>query len=89
MESDTEMNYFLANTLGVALDLKFVNPASVTEYIQFHYSAVGWTKAVKNPGKEWMEVDLEYRGLPNTTDATAGGRSPMKVTIANAVATSY
>jgi len=89
MESDTEMNYFLANTLGVALDLKFTNPASATEYIQFHYSTVGWTKAVKNPGKEWMEVDLEYRGLPNTTDATAGGRSPMKVTIANAVSTSY
>jgi hypothetical protein len=89
MESDTELNYFLNNTQGIAFDLKFVNPASVTEFIQFHYSNTGWRLGKKNPGKEWMEIDLEVAGVPSTSDATAGGTSPIKVSVSNTVSTSY
>lgn len=39
--------------------------------------------------KEMVEVSIDYDMLPSTTDATAGGVSPVQITVANKVTTSY
>ena len=88
METDAELNYFLNNTKGTALDLKFTDPGTNT--VDFHFSTVGWKVGKKNPGKDWIEVDLEWWGIPNSTDVVTGGGgalSPGTVTIVNSVAT--
>lgn len=87
-ESDTELNYFLTNAKGEALDLKFTDPAG-TDSVEFHLSTPAWKTGKVNPGKDYIEVDLEYVGLPNATDAVAGGVSPITVSIINAIATAY
>lgn len=40
--------------------------------------------------KEWVEIPLTFQLLPSTTDAVSGGggRSPVKITVANATTTS-
>lgn len=39
--------------------------------------------------KEYVEVAMDFEMLPSSTDATAGGVSPLQVTVANTVTTSY
>lgn len=39
--------------------------------------------------KEWVEVPLDFQLLPSSTDAVAGGVSPIVTTVANAQTTSY
>jgi hypothetical protein len=86
MESDAELTYFLNNTKGVTLDLLFTDPALNT--VDFHVSATGWSTGKKNTGKDWVEVDLEFWGIPNSTDATSG-LAPIVIACTNSVATSY
>ena len=40
-------------------------------------------------GKEWTEVTLDVQLLPTAADATAGGVSPINISIGNAQTTSY
>jgi hypothetical protein len=90
MESDAELNYFLTNAKGTALDLKFTDPGLNT--IDFHFSNTLWSSGKKNPGKDWGEVDLEWWAQPNSTDVVAGGGgalAPGTVTITNAVSAAY
>jgi hypothetical protein len=39
--------------------------------------------------KEWVEVHVESQLIPSSTDATAGGVSPLKITVANATPNEY
>ena len=39
--------------------------------------------------KEWVEVPVEFQLLPSSTNATSGGVSPVAITIANSVTTTY
>ncbi len=39
--------------------------------------------------KEWVEVPLDLQLLPSATNALAGGKSPLQMTVANTVVTSY
>ena len=39
--------------------------------------------------KEWVEVELEFECIPSTTDATAGGVSPVLCTVANSTTAAY
>ena len=87
MEADTELDYFLANTKGLALDAKWSDGGGNS--VELHYNAVLWGKSKKNPGKEWMEVDLTFQGQPNATDAVAGGLAAIKTTTINSVSTAY
>lgn len=87
-ESDTELQYYLSNTKGEALDLKFSDPSNA-DSIDFHLSTPAFKTGKINPGKDWIEVDLEFVGLPNSTDAVAGGVSPIKVQILNSQSTAY
>lgn len=86
-ESDTEFDYFLNNSKGEALDLKWTDPAANT--IEYHLSTPGFKTGKKTAGKEWIEVELEFVGLPNSTDAVAGGLSPIKTTTTNGVSAAF
>lgn len=86
-ESDTEFNYFTSNAKGEAVDVKFTDPASNT--IELHLSTPAWKTGKKTNGKEWVEVELEFVGLPNSTDAVASGVAPIKTTVTNGVSTAY
>lgn len=39
--------------------------------------------------KEWVEVSVEFEMLPSAADATAGGVSPLQITVANTVTAAY
>jgi hypothetical protein len=87
--ANTELASFLAAT-AVSLDYKWVNPAVPAESLVLHGTTVK-LKAAKPAvrGKEWIEQEYQTVWLPNTTDAVAGGRSPIKTTTINAVSTAY
>ncbi len=57
--------------------------------INIHSSKVQFKTGDLDRSKEWVEVPVEFQLLPTATDATAGGVSPIIVTIANSVATAY
>lgn len=38
---------------------------------------------------DWVKVSVTAQFLPTTTDALAGGKSPVKITVANSISTSY
>ena len=57
--------------------------------INFHNSKAKFTTGELDRSKEWLEVPLDVALLPNSTDALAGGVSPIEITVANAVATTY
>lgn len=86
-ESDAEFNYFLTNAKGEALDAKFTDPAGNT--VDLHLSTPAFKTGKKTAGKEWVEVELGFIGLPNATDAVAGGVSPVKATVVNTVSAAY
>jgi hypothetical protein len=57
---------------------------------QIHSSKAQFKTATRNIGsKAWVEVELEVQFLPTTTDATAGGVSPLQMISANAITTAY
>jgi hypothetical protein len=47
------------------------------------------TGALPRTAGEWVNVDVDIQLLPTTTDATAGSKSPVKITVANGVSASY
>lgn len=87
-EDDTELNAYLANNQGT-LDLTFTDPANPTQSLKLHMTSAGFKSHKPNYGKEWIEQDLEFIGIPTSTDATDGGLSPVKATVTNAIITSY
>lgn len=71
-----------------ALDIITFDRAS-GDLIQIHSSSALFTTGELDRSKEWCEVMCDVQLLPTSTDATQGGRSPVKITIANAVASAY
>lgn len=57
--------------------------------LNLHSSKCKFTSAEIDRSKEWVEVPLDVQLIPSTTDALAGGVSPIKATVANAVTTEY
>jgi len=57
--------------------------------MNIHSSNAQYRTGSIDRSKEWVEVPVEFQLLPSATDATAGGVSPVVVTIANAVTASY
>lgn len=55
----------------------------------FHSTKAKFKSGSLDRSKEWVEVPLTFQLLPSATDATAGGVSPVKMTVANATSTSY
>lgn len=57
--------------------------------LNLHGSTAYFTTGELVRSKEWVEATLDFTFVGNATDATAGGVSPLKATVANATATAY
>lgn len=72
-----------------SLDLQFYDIKSGYA-CQIHSSKSKFKTASIDRSKEWVEIPLTVQLLPSTTDAVTGGggRSPVKITVANGTTTS-
>jgi len=90
MEDDTQLLNYL-NASQPALDLTLTTGTGATQqYFQVHLTKCNYDSAVpKQTGKSYVELDVAFTGIANTTDATTAGTgySPAKVTIKNSKAT--
>ena len=90
MEDDTQLlNYLQASQ--PSLDLTLTTGTGATQqYFQLHFTKCNFDSAVpKQTGKSYIELDVAFTAVANTTDATTAGTgySPLKATIKNALAT--
>jgi len=85
LESDTQLNYYLQNTQPVvAIDFTSGTGASALQ-VKFNMTKCAFTVAKIERGKEYIELNVNYKAVANTTDAGASsGYSPLKVTLKNA-----
>jgi tail tube protein len=90
MEDDTQLlNYLSASQPALDLTLTTGTGAS-QQYFQLHFTKCNYDSAVpKQGGKSYIELDIAFTGVANTTDATTAGTgySPLKATIKNSKAT--
>ena len=86
-ESDTELSLYLNNTKPVlSLDWTQGAGAAAVE-VKLNMSKCAFTVAKIDRSKDFVELDVTYKALANTTDiGTSGGYSPIKVTLKNAKA---
>jgi hypothetical protein len=86
MESDTELTRFLTNTQpSITLDWSNGAGAAATQFAMT-LTKGAYHAAVIDRSKDYVEVDIEFTGISNTTDAgSTGGYSPIKFTSKNAV----
>lgn len=82
-----ELVDFLTN-VRPALDLTFFNRIN-GDAMTIHSTTSVFRTGKPNFGKEWVEDDLTFTPIPNTTDALAGGQSPCLITVANAKTTTF
>jgi hypothetical protein len=85
LESDAQLNYYLNNTQPVlAIDFASGAGASAVQ-VKFNMTKAAFTVAKIERGKDYIELNVNYKALANTTDAGASaGYSPIKVTLQNA-----
>ena len=57
--------------------------------ILFQMSAVQLENPVINQGKAWVELDLDFTSVANTTDQVTGGYSPLKTIVTNGISSQY
>ena len=84
-ESDTQLNYYLQNTQpSLAVDFQSGTGASLVE-VKFNMTKCAFTVAKIERSKDYIELNVNYKAIANTTDAGASsGYSPVKVTLKNA-----
>lgn len=81
-ESSAELVRYLTNTQP-SLSLIWKVPA-VTDSLTLFMTKAAYTAVEAKRGKEWVQYDIKFDGIANTTDAGAsGGYSPMKATLIN------
>lgn len=85
--ASTWLNVYTAGTTE-AIDL-FVFDVKNGYGIDIHSSQAKFTSGEIDRSKDWVEIPLEVRMIPTTTDALAGGKSPCILTVANAQTTAY
>ena len=89
MEDETELARMLSNTQPT-LDIYFTTGTGASQAaIRFHCNKAAYRTAKPNRGKDYVQLDVGFQGLANTTDATTAGTgySPIKVTVLNSKAT--
>lgn len=85
--SSPQLNQYL-NGVRQALDCTLFD--LITGFaLNVHSTRCQFKKAEIDRSKEWVEVPVEFQLLPTTTDALAGGVSPVIATVANSITTSY
>ena len=74
MESDTELIRFISNTQP-SIVVNWANGAGATAtQIQYTLTKGAYTAAIIDRGKDFVEVEVTFEGMSNTTDAGASGR---------------
>ena len=88
-ESDTQLNYYLQNTQpSLSVDFTSGTGASLVQ-VKFFMTKCAFTVAKIERTKDYIELNVNYKAIANTTDAGASsGYSPVKVTLKNAKAAS-
>ncbi len=71
-----------------SLDITFFDPAT-GDLCNIHSSNALFTTGALDRSKKYVTVPCDVQLLPSSTDATAGGQSPLVVTIGNSVVTAY
>lgn len=71
-----------------SIEFTFTDPAS-SDTMDILMSTCRFKTGKINRGKEYVSVDLDFVALPNATDATAGGLSPVVISVTNAQAAAY
>lgn len=84
--TDTYRALLLGGTT-TSLDLTFsTGVGAALRSLKLHCSQAVLSAAARNYGGRWVEIGATFRAEGNTTDAGAsGGRSPLKVTLKNAI----
>lgn len=88
-EDETELLRMINNSQP-ALDILFTTGAGAAlTSVQFHLTKCAYKTAKPNRGQDYVQVDVGFAGIANTTDATTAGTgsSPVKATIKNTKAT--
>lgn len=87
---DVDATWLTAYTDGLDLpmDLTIADVRSGWA-MKFHSSRAKFTTGSLDRSKEWVEVPLDMTLIPSSSDATAGGVSPVSVQVANAQTTAY
>ncbi|MHB8511485.1 MAG: phage tail tube protein [Actinomycetota bacterium] len=89
-EDDTQLANYTGQT-ATSLDLNFsLGSGTGLRTIELHMSNVLYTNAkiTRNEAKGYVELEVDYEAVANTTDIGAtGGYSPIKVTLKNAKST--
>ena len=85
LESDTQLNYYLNNTQpSVSIDFSAGAGATLTQ-VKFQMTKCAFTVAKIERGKDYIELNVNYKAQANTTDVGASaGYSPVKVVLQNA-----
>lgn len=89
MEDETELLRMINNTQP-SLDLLFSTGSGASQQqIQFHCTKAAYRTAKVNRGQDYVQIDVSFTGLANTTDATTAGTgyTPCKLTLKNSKAT--
>jgi hypothetical protein len=86
-EDESELTRYLTNTKpSLQIDLSQGAGSTATQ-CKFLMTKAAYVEAGKVRGKDWMEIDVNFKALANTTDVGAsGGYSPIKATLQNAKA---
>jgi Phage tail tube protein len=86
-ESDAELDYYLNNTQPIVV-VDFTQGASSTlTQVQFTMSDCAFTVGKIERSKDYVETNVTYKAIANTTDAGASlGFSPIKIQLKNAKA---
>ena len=90
MEDDTQLLNMINNSQP-SLDILFSTGSGAgLQAIQLHCTKAAFTSAKPTFGQDYVQLDVNYTGIANTTDATVAGTgfSPVKVTLRNTKATS-
>jgi len=82
---------FLADFLGGTKQSLDITTFDTTDgsALNLHSTTMMYTTGELDRSKEWVEVMVDFQLLPSATDATAGGVSPIRATVANSVSTAY
>ena len=91
LESDVQLQYYLSNTKPTLL-IDFTTGASAAlVQVKFQMTKCAFTVAKIDRGKDYIELNVNYKAMANTTDVGASsGFSPIKVILQNAkVANTY
>lgn len=85
LESDAQLNYYLNNTQPIMV-INFTSGAGASAVqVQFTMTKCAFTVAKIERGKDYIELNVNYKAIANTTDVGASsGYSPLKVTLQNA-----